>query len=45
MIMPAYNEAANLAVVVPRTLDVLAEIPGHHEVLVVDDGSHDGTPS
>jgi glycosyltransferase involved in cell wall biosynthesis len=43
VIMPAYNEAANLAIVVPRTLDVLAEIPGHHEVLVVDDGSHDGT--
>jgi len=43
VIMPAFNEAANLAVVVPRTLDVLAEIPGHHEVLVVDDGSHDGT--
>jgi glycosyltransferase involved in cell wall biosynthesis len=43
VIMPAFNEAANLAVVVPRTLDVLAEIPGHHEVLIVDDGSHDGT--
>ena len=43
VIMPAYNEAANLAVVVPRTLDVLAEIPGHHEVIIVDDGSHDGT--
>ena len=44
VIMPAYNEAPNLAVVVPRTLDVLDGIPGHHEVLVVDDGSHDGTP-
>ena len=43
VIMPAYNEAANLAVVVPRTLDVLDEIPGHHEVIVVDDGSNDGT--
>ncbi len=39
VIMPAYDEAANLAVIVPRTLDVLAQIPGHHEVLVVDDGS------
>jgi glycosyltransferase involved in cell wall biosynthesis len=44
VIMPAYNEAENLAVVVPRTLDVLDGIPGHHEVMVVDDGSHDGTP-
>ena len=43
VIMPAYDEAANLAIVVPRTVDVLAEIPGHHEVLIVDDGSHDGT--
>jgi glycosyltransferase involved in cell wall biosynthesis len=43
VIMPAYDEAANLATVVPRTLDVLAAIPGHHEILVVDDGSTDGT--
>ena len=44
VIMPAYDEAENLAVIVPRTLDVLAQIPGHHEVLIVDDGSRDGTP-
>jgi glycosyltransferase involved in cell wall biosynthesis len=43
VIMPAYDEAANLAIVVPRTFDVLATIPGYHEVLVVDDGSRDGT--
>ncbi len=43
VIMPAYDEADNLAVVVPRTFDVLATIPGYHEVLIVDDGSHDGT--
>jgi glycosyltransferase involved in cell wall biosynthesis len=43
VIMPAYDEAANLAVVVPRTLTVLAQVPGRHEVLVVDDGSRDGT--
>jgi glycosyltransferase involved in cell wall biosynthesis len=43
VIMPAYNEAANLAVVAPRTLEVLAQIPGHHELLIVDDGSNDGT--
>jgi glycosyltransferase involved in cell wall biosynthesis len=43
VIMPAYDEAQNLAVIVPRTLQVLAQIPGNHEVLVVDDGSSDGT--
>jgi glycosyltransferase involved in cell wall biosynthesis len=44
VIMPALNEAPNLAEVVPRVLAVLEQLPGHHEVLVVDDGSTDGTP-
>ena len=40
VIMPAYNEAANLVEVVPRTLDVLdARSRRYHEVVVVDDGS------
>jgi glycosyltransferase involved in cell wall biosynthesis len=43
VVMPAYDEADNLAVIVPRTFEVLAGIPGQHEVLVVDDGSRDGT--
>jgi glycosyltransferase involved in cell wall biosynthesis len=43
VIMPAYDEAQNLAAVVPRTFDVLATIAGYHEVLVVDDGSRDAT--
>ena len=43
VIMPAFDEAQNLAVIVPRTFDVLAGIPGYHELLVVDDGSRDGT--
>jgi len=43
VVMPAYNEAPNLGVVVPRTLEVLATLPGSHEVIVVDDGSTDGT--
>jgi glycosyltransferase involved in cell wall biosynthesis len=44
VIMPAYDEAMNLALVVPRTFDVLVGIPGRHEILIVDDGSSDGTP-
>jgi glycosyltransferase involved in cell wall biosynthesis len=43
VVIPAYNEAACLAEVVPRTLTVLEALPGDHEVLVVDDGSTDGT--
>jgi glycosyltransferase involved in cell wall biosynthesis len=43
VIMPALNEAPNLAEVVPRVLSVLEKLPGHHEILVVDDGSTDGT--
>ena len=38
-IVPAYNEAARIAPV----LDVLVSYPGFAEVLVVDDGSTDGT--
>jgi glycosyltransferase involved in cell wall biosynthesis len=43
VIMPAFNEAPNLAEVVPRTAAVLAQIPEGFEILVVDDGSTDGT--
>lgn len=43
VVMPAYNEAPNLAEVVPRTLRVLKTVAPTHELLVVDDGSHDGT--
>jgi dolichol-phosphate mannosyltransferase len=43
VIMPALDEGANLAEIVPRTLDMLAELGEPHEILVVDDGSTDGT--
>ena len=43
VLMPAYNEAPNLVEIVPRTLRVLAAIDPAYEILVVDDGSHDGT--
>ena len=43
VIMPAFNEAPNLADVVPRTAAVLGALEDDFEILVVDDGSTDGT--
>jgi glycosyltransferase involved in cell wall biosynthesis len=43
VILPAYNEEDSIAVVVRRALDVLPEVAPDHEVVVVDDGSSDGT--
>jgi glycosyltransferase involved in cell wall biosynthesis len=43
-VLPAFDEAENLEVLVPRILDHLAQIPGDGYVLVVDDGSRDSTP-
>jgi len=43
VLMPAYNEAPNLAELVPKTLAVLEGLGVSHEVVVVDDGSNDGT--
>jgi dolichol-phosphate mannosyltransferase len=41
VVMPAHNEADTLPRVVPEVARALAELP--HEILVVDDGSDDGT--
>jgi glycosyltransferase involved in cell wall biosynthesis len=43
VLMPAYNEAPNLVEIVPRTLRVLQSVAPAHEVVVIDDGSRDGT--
>jgi hypothetical protein len=41
--MTAYNEAAVIADTIRESLEVLDEIPGHHSVFVVNDGSTDET--
>ena len=43
VLMPAYNEAENLVEVVPATVAALEATGRSWEVLVVDDGSTDGT--
>lgn len=44
MVIPAYNEADNLLETVPQAIAVLEDMNVDYEVLVVDDGSTDGTP-
>lgn len=41
IVLPTYNECANLEILIPQIEDVLKDI--NHEVLVVDDNSKDGT--
>ncbi len=43
VVMPAYNEAGSLAVVLEELRSTLARLTGRWEVIVVDDGSRDGT--
>jgi glycosyltransferase involved in cell wall biosynthesis len=43
VVLPAYNEEANVAVVVEQALDCLPRVADQYEVIVVDDGSRDGT--
>ncbi|HSL59752.1 MAG TPA: glycosyltransferase family 2 protein [Acidimicrobiales bacterium] len=43
VLLPAYNERENLVELVPETLAVLEQAGLDHEIVVVDDGSTDGT--
>ena len=42
-VLPAYNEAANLLVLLPQLRATLEGLTPQHEILVVDDGSRDAT--
>jgi glycosyltransferase involved in cell wall biosynthesis len=43
VVLPAYNEAESITIAVGRALKVLPELAREWEVIVVDDGSTDGT--
>ncbi|HEV3139826.1 MAG TPA: glycosyltransferase family 2 protein [Vicinamibacterales bacterium] len=43
IIVPAYNEAANIAATIDNITAALATLPIRNEILVIDDGSRDGT--
>ena len=44
LVVPAWNEAENLVETIPSAIAVLEDMNVDYEVLVVDDGSTDGTP-
>ena len=43
-VLPCRNEAQNLGLLLPRLLAVLRQLTPEWEVIIVDDGSSDGTP-
>ena len=43
MVLPAYNEEANIGPMIEASLDVLSNLADDYEVIVVDDGSRDAT--
>jgi len=42
-VIPAHNEAGNLPLLLPRLIDQLGQMSPDWEIVVVDDGSRDGT--
>jgi dolichol-phosphate mannosyltransferase len=43
VVVPVYNEAENLPILVPKLLEVLRDLSKTFEVIFVDDGSSDGS--
>jgi glycosyltransferase involved in cell wall biosynthesis len=45
VVIPAYNEGESIGALVEQVSGVLQKVGRPHEILVVDDGSQDGTPA
>jgi glycosyltransferase involved in cell wall biosynthesis len=43
LVLPAYNEAAGIGAAIAEADEALAALAGPYEILIVDDGSSDGT--
>jgi len=43
IVLPAFNEAQNLEEVVNECVEVFSSLPARFEIIIVDDGSSDGT--
>ncbi|HLI50974.1 MAG TPA: glycosyltransferase family 2 protein [Thermomicrobiaceae bacterium] len=43
LVMPAHNEVQNLPAVVARAVEVLTRLAESYQIVIVDDGSQDGT--
>ena len=43
VVIPIYNEAANIGALYERLGRVLAGLPGRHELIFVNDGSRDNS--
>ena len=43
VVLPAHNEEPNIEAMVEQALSTLASLVPEHEVIIVDDGSLDGT--
>lgn len=44
VVIPVYNEVDSIGSLIEKLASVLGGIGRHHEILVIDDGSSDGTP-
>jgi glycosyltransferase involved in cell wall biosynthesis len=44
LVFPACDEAANLSALLDRALEIAASLTREFEIVVVDDGSRDGSP-